>query len=53
VLFRVESLAQPWHRFSVAELEHAAPDAALRGRIAVVATGWSNRAFADPVRYPP
>ncbi len=51
VLFRVEPLALPRHRFSVAELAGAAPGRALRGRIAVVATGWSNRAFADPVRY--
>lgn len=53
VLFRVESIAQPHHRFTVAELQGALRENGLRlhGKIAVVATGWSNRAFSDAVRY--
>jgi kynurenine formamidase len=51
VLFRVEAIAEPRHRFTVAELEQAGRGAPLRGRIAVLATGWSNRAFAEPARY--
>jgi kynurenine formamidase len=55
-LFRVQDLARPRHRFTVAELERAvdggdAGRGALRGKIAVIATGWSDRTFADPVRY--
>lgn len=51
VLFRLEALARPRHRFTVAEMEQAAGGAPLRGRIAVLATGWANRAFAEPARY--
>jgi arylformamidase len=53
VMLRVEALAEPRHRLTVAEIQTAAkvPGAQLRGKIAVVATGWSNRAFADPARY--
>lgn len=51
VLFRLESLAQPRHRFSVADLEKAGGGASLRDRIAVLATGWSNRTFGEPERY--
>ncbi len=53
VLFRVEALAEPRHRLTVAEIQAAAKGngAQLRGKIAVVATGWSNRAFTDAVRY--
>lgn len=53
VLFRVETIAQPRHRFTVAELRGSMRenDVELRGKIAVVATGWSNRAFSDAVRY--
>lgn len=52
-LFRVEPLAQPHHRFTVAELQGVLREngARLRGKIAVVATGWSNRAFSDAVHY--
>jgi len=53
VLFRVEAAAEPRHRLTVADLQAAAAGkgAQLRGKIAVVATGWSNRAFSDAVRY--
>jgi kynurenine formamidase len=51
VLFRLESIAEPGHRFSAAELHRAGRGAPLRDRIAVLATGWSNRAFAEPARY--
>lgn len=51
VLFRVEALAEPPHRFTVAELRSAIGEASARDRIAVLATGWSNRAFAEPARY--
>jgi arylformamidase len=53
VVLRVEALAEPRHRLTVAEIQTAAklPEAQLRGKIAVVATGWSNRAFADAARY--
>ncbi len=51
VLFRLESIAEPRHRFTVAELEQAARGVSVRDRIAVLATGWSNRAFAEPARY--
>lgn len=51
VLFRLERLAQPRHRFSAAELEQAGGSAPVRDRIAVLATGWSNRAFGEPARY--
>jgi len=51
VLFRVEPIAQPHHRFTVEELKRALTENGLSGKIAVVATGWSNRAFADAVRY--
>lgn len=50
-LFRLEALAEPRHRFTVAELRSASGDASVRDRIAVLATGWSNRAFAEPARY--
>lgn len=53
VLFRVEPIARERHRFTVAELQGSLREngARLRGKIAVVATGWSNRAFADAARY--
>lgn len=53
VLFRVEPIARERHRFTVAELQESLREngAGLRGKIAVVATGWSNRAFADAARY--
>lgn len=51
VLFRLESIAEPRHRFSVAELKEARRGAPVLERIAVLATGWSNRAFDDPARY--
>ncbi len=53
VMLRVEALAEPRHRLTVAEIQTAAkvPGAQLRGKIAVLATGWSNRTFADPARY--
>jgi len=53
VLFRVEPIARERHRFTVAELRGSLREngARLRGKIAVVATGWSNRAFADAARY--
>lgn len=51
VLFRLESLAEPRHRFTVDELRAASGGAALQDRIAVFATGWSNRAFEEPSRY--
>jgi kynurenine formamidase len=51
VLFRLESLAEPRHRFTVEELRAASNGKALADRIAVFATGWSNRAFAEPTRY--
>ena len=52
-LFRVEGVAAPRHRLTVANLQsaHARRGAQLRGKIAVVATGWSTRAFSDAVRY--
>ena len=51
VLFRVEPIAQPHHRFTVEELKRALTENGLSGKIAVVATGWSNRAFSDAVHY--
>lgn len=52
-LFRVEGVAQAGHRFTVADLKGGTkgngPD--LKGKIAVVATGWSNCAFSDEPRY--
>ncbi len=52
VLFRVEAVAEPRHRLTVGDLQAAAGKGAqLRGKIVVVATGWSNRAFSDAVRY--
>ncbi len=53
VLFRVEAVAQPRHRLTVVDLEGALEKKGTRphGKIAVVATGWSNRAFADAARY--
>jgi arylformamidase len=50
-LFRLEAIAAAGHRFTVAELETAGRGEPLRDRIAVLATGWSNRAFAEPARY--
>jgi len=50
-LFRLESVAEPRHRFTVDELRAASRGASLTGKIAVFATGWSNRAFAEPSRY--
>ena len=52
-LFRVEDVAQAGHRFTAAELKTSAKTkgARLKGKIAVVATGWSNRAFSDEPRY--
>src|SRR5438874_1831883 len=51
VLFRLEALAAPRHRFTVDELRAASGGARLRDRLAVFATGWANRAFAEPSRY--
>ena len=51
VLFRLEALAEPRHRFTVDELRRASAGAPLRDRHAVFATGWANRAFAQPSRY--
>jgi arylformamidase len=52
-LFRVEKVAQAGHRFTVAELKASVKVNAdgLKGKIAVVATGWSNRVFSDEPRY--
>ena len=52
-LFRVEAVAEPRRRLTVADLQaaHTETEAQLRGKIAAVATGWSNRAFSDAVRY--
>ncbi len=52
-LFKVEALAEAGHRFTVAELKAGARGkvSALTGKIAVVSTGWSNRAFSDESRY--
>lgn len=50
-LFRVESIAEPRRRFTVEDLRGALKGDGLRGRIAVIATGWSNRAFSDARRY--
>lgn len=53
VLFRLEGVAQARHRFTVADLRANARGngSNLKGKIAVVATGWSNRAFSDEPRY--
>jgi len=53
VLMGVESIAQVGHRFSVAELKIALKGEGneLRGKMAVIATGWSNRSFADESYY--
>ena len=51
VLFRLASLAEPRHRFTVDELRVASGNASVHGKIAVFATGWSNRAFGEPSRY--
>jgi kynurenine formamidase len=53
VLFRVEAVAEPRRRLTVADLQaaHKEPGAQLRGKSAGVATRWSNRAFSDAVRY--
>jgi arylformamidase len=52
-LFKLEPLAQARHQFTVAELKAAAKGKVgdLNGKIAVVSTGWSNRAFSDEPRY--
>jgi arylformamidase len=52
-LFKVEALAEPGHRFTVPELKAAAKGEVsdLRGKIAVLSTGWSNRAFSEEPRY--
>jgi kynurenine formamidase len=51
VLFEVQRVAAPGHRLTVADLEKSGDASSLSGKIAVVATGWSDRAFADPQRY--
>jgi kynurenine formamidase len=53
VLFRLEDPAQARYRFRAEDLRAAAGESGseLRGKIAVVATGWSNRAFADEGLY--
>jgi len=53
VLFRVEAVARARHRLTVAELQGSLKrkGAKLPGKIAVIATGWSNRAFSDEPRY--
>ncbi len=52
-LFRVEGLAQPCHQFTVEDLKASAKvkKDGLKGKIAVVATGWSNRTFSDEPLY--
>jgi kynurenine formamidase len=50
-VFRVQRIAEPRRRLTVDDLRAAYKGDGLRGRLAVVATGWSNRAFADPRRY--
>ena len=52
-LFRLDAVARPGHRFTVADLKAGAKGnrADLKGKIAVVATGWSNRTFSDEPRY--
>lgn len=51
LLFRLEALARPRHRFTVEELRAASGGTTPCDRIAVLATGWSNRMFHDPARY--
>jgi len=53
VLFRVEPIARPHHRLSVADLQSSVVGngSGLSGKVAVVATGWSNRVFSDALRY--
>lgn len=51
VLFRLEGIAEPRHRFTVDELRAASRGASIEGKIAVFATGWSNRTFHEPSRY--
>jgi len=53
VLFRVEPIARPHHRLSVADLQSSVVGngSGLSGKVALVATGWSNRVFSDALRY--
>ena len=52
-LFRVDSIAAAGHRFTVADLKAGAQEKGsdLKGKIAVLSTGWSNRTFSDEPRY--
>jgi len=53
VLFRVKAIARARYRLTVADLQARVKGKGykLPGKIAVVATGWSNRSFSDERRY--
>jgi arylformamidase len=53
VVFRMEKFARERHRLTAAELQAnmQGNGPQLQGKIAVVATAWSNRAFSDEPRY--